>query len=207
MHSEAIVIPTTSAWAAIRRISAGVSKRGPDRLPVDAAVAQRLAAARSRPRALRARQRGSKPGARWARSSAKIERPRCRAMKSSGQSRLPTASSALQRADRADRQHPVAALLGQRPQVGGVVDLVGEDVGAVGAVALDDRRPVLGRRRRDLLAARAERVAAEDHRQSSHRADPTAVVLCGYRKDNSAALIRGGLKAAAASSWSTIGSG
>jgi hypothetical protein len=29
MHSEATVIPITSAWAAISRISAGVSNRGP----------------------------------------------------------------------------------------------------------------------------------------------------------------------------------
>ena len=35
-------------------------------------------------------------------------------MKSSGQTRLPTASSAAQRADRADPQHPVASLLDQR---------------------------------------------------------------------------------------------
>jgi hypothetical protein len=74
----------------------------------------------------------------------------------------------FERADRADRQYPVAALLGQWPQVGGVVDLVREDVGGVDRpVALDDRRPVLGRRRRDLLAAGAECVAAEDDRQPS----------------------------------------
>jgi hypothetical protein len=61
-------------------------------------------------------------------------------------------------------------LLRQRSQVGGVVDLVGQDVGGVDrSVALDDRRSVLGRRRRDLLAAGAERVAAEDDCKASDR--------------------------------------
>ena len=105
----------------------------PDRLPVDAAVARRLAAARSQAASTSPRQRGSKPGAEWARASAKIERPRCEGDEVVGaDAGCRPASSALQRADRADRQHPVAALLGQRPQVGGVVDLVGQDVGAVG---------------------------------------------------------------------------
>jgi hypothetical protein len=36
-------------------------------------------------------------------------------------------------------------------------------------MALHDRRPVLGRRRGDLLAAGAERIAAEDYRQPSDR--------------------------------------
>jgi hypothetical protein len=75
----------------------------------------------------------------------------------------------LQRADRADSQNPVAALLGQRPQVRLVVDRVGEDEGTVGAVALDDRRPLGRCRGGDLLAAPADRVAAEADGHSSHR--------------------------------------
>ena len=46
------------------------------------------------------------------------------------------AEPGVERADRADRQHPVAARLGQRAQVGRVVDPVGEDVGVGAAVAL-----------------------------------------------------------------------
>jgi hypothetical protein len=91
-----------------------------------------------------------------------------------------------------------------------VVDLVGEDVGGVdGAVALDDRRPVLGRRRGDLLATGAERVAAENDRQASDR--PILGVLSSFVADSAikgdSAHSRWALKAAAASSWSTIGSG
>ena len=48
-------------------------------------------------------------------------------------------------------------------------DETGEDEGALGVVALDDRRPPRGRRRGDPFAPRAESVAAEDHRESSHR--------------------------------------
>jgi hypothetical protein len=76
-----------------------------------------------------------------------------------------------------------------------MVDLVGEDVGGVDRpVALDDRRSVLGRRRRDLLAAGAERVAAEDDGESSdvailERGSP--LVRIATRR--TAALIRGGL--------------
>ena len=71
-------------------------------------------------------------------------------MKSSGQTRVPTGRSVRRLPTEAIAEHPVDALLDQRPQVGGVVDLVGEDVGVGGAVALDDRGAVLGRRRGDL---------------------------------------------------------
>jgi hypothetical protein len=50
-----------------------------------------------------------------------------------------------------------------------MVDLVRQHVGIDRPVTLDDRRPVLGRGRRDLLAAGAERVAAENDRQPSDR--------------------------------------
>ena len=119
-------------------------------------------------------------------------------MKSSGQTRLPTASSALQRADRADRQHPVAALLDQRPQVRVVVDLVREHVG-VAAVALDDRRAVLGRRRGDLLAARARARCC----RGSRPVVPSRIRPRSLR----AHAGQGRVNAATASSWSTIGAG
>ena len=54
------------------------------------------------------------------------------------------AQPGVERADRADRQHPVAAGLDQRAQVGLVVDPVGEDVGVVGAVALQHDRVLAG---------------------------------------------------------------
>ncbi len=72
---------------------------------------------------------------------------------------------------------------------------MGEDVGGVGgAVALDDCRPVLGRRRRDLLTAGAESVAAENDREPSdaailERGSP----LVRIATERTAALIRGGL--------------
>jgi hypothetical protein len=44
-------------------------------------------------------------------------------------------------------------------------------------MALHDRRPVLCRRRRDRLAAGAERTAAEHHRQPSHEPDPSPVAV------------------------------
>ncbi len=90
-------------------------------------------------------------------------------MKSSGQTTAADREVGAQAADRGDREDAVDALLDQRAQVGLVVDPVGEDVGVDGAVALDDRGAVLGRRRDDPLAAGADRVGAEDDGQASHR--------------------------------------
>ncbi len=147
----------------------GSLEAGPQRLPVDAAVARRLAAR------LPGREDFGPPARVEARRRVGTGVGEDRGAEVEGDEVVGAEQAAdrqlrAERADRADREHAIAALLGQRPQVGGVVDLVREDVGRVGeAVALDDRRPVLGRRRGDLLAAGPEGVAAEDHRQSSHR--------------------------------------
>ena len=59
-------------------------------------------------------------------------------MKSSRADEAADAELGVERADRADGEHPVAAGIGQRAQVGSVVDQVGEEVGVGGAVALQD---------------------------------------------------------------------
>ena len=105
-HSEAIVIPITSAWAAISRISAGVSSRGPRRLPVDAAVAEPRPPPPRRPRAPARAPLGSKPGDPCAAApSSAVSGAASRAMKSSGQTNVP-AELGPQPADRADRRAP-----------------------------------------------------------------------------------------------------
>ncbi len=60
-------------------------------------------------------------------------------MKSSGQTRLPTAELLRQRADRADPPAPGRSPARPAAQVGGVVDRVGQDVGVRPAVPLHDR--------------------------------------------------------------------
>ena len=149
----------------------------PDRLPVDAAVAQRAGAARRPGGEDFARASAGRSRARCGRGRRRRWRaPRCRAMKSSGQTKAADRRARLQRADRADRQHPVAALLGQRPQVG-----------ARGRSGGAGRRSVAPPWRCTIAApcsvaaaaiSRArgpERVAAEDHRRARPIGrDPTA---------------------------------
>jgi len=85
------------------------------------------------------------------------------------------AEAGVERADRADRQHPVAAGLEEGAQVGLVIDPVGEDVGVGGAVALQHDRVALGDRG-DPCPARAGGAAAEDDGEASHGA-----ILFAYR--------------------------
>ncbi len=97
-------------------------------------------------------------------------------MKSSGQTRLPTGELGAQRADRADREHAVAALL--RPAAAGWRRGRSRAGGrwTPSPWRCSDRGAVLGRGSGDRLAARPQRVAAENHRQPSHRRRSYAAV-------------------------------
>jgi hypothetical protein len=143
MHSEAI-----EAWAV--------------GLPVDAAVAQRCAA----------RRRGGEqraapvPVEAGHRVAPRVVEGGDRHLQGDEVVRADQAADLdlrLQRADRADRQRPVAARLEQGAQVGGVVDQVGEAVLAA-AVALQNHGAVPLRGGDDLVATGADGAAAEDDR-------------------------------------------
>ena len=112
-------------------------------------------------------------------------------MKSSGQTRLPTGSSAL-----SEPTEPIASTRSQPPSTSGRRLAAwsiwcGRPV-VIAAVALDDRRTVLGRGGGDRVAPRAE---------------GTLPSITARRPIEPRSYARLALKAAAASSWSTIGWG
>src|SRR6188474_3345398 len=140
---------------------------GADRLPVDAAVAQRAGSGWPGGDDLRA------PGTVEAGRAvgALVAEDREAEVKGDEVVRADQAADRqllAERADRADRQDAIAALLDQRPEVCLVIDLVWQSVGT-GAVTLDDRGAVLGCRGSHGLPAGAEGAAAEHHREPSHR--------------------------------------
>jgi len=145
-----------------RRLEAGA-----DRLPVDAAVAD-LAAARPPGRNHLRAPGGVEAGRGVGALVGEDRKPQVQGDEVVGADQAADRQRGAQRAHRADRQHPVAALLEQGPHAGGVVDLVRQPVALV-AVAPRDRGAVLGRRGDDLLAPGPERAAPQHHRQSPHR--------------------------------------
>ena len=96
-------------------------------------------------------------------------------MKSSGQTKVPTAISCFSEPTEQIASTRSQPALEQRAQVGGVVDPVGQARRARRrAVALQDLGVVRRRRAASRpLGPGAGRVAAENHRQASHRCDPT----------------------------------
>ena len=138
MHSEAIVIPTTSACAAISRISAGRLEARPDRLPVDAAVAQ-LGRRRARQASsdLARASAGRSPATLWPRVRRRRREPEVQ-----GDEVVGADEACRRRARRRSEptepiaSDPVAAELGEGGEVARVVDPRGGRV-AVEAVALE----------------------------------------------------------------------
>ena len=150
-------MPITSACWAIIRISAGVSNRGPDGLPVDAAVEQlHLGAAGPGVDEMRPPS-GAEPGdpvrAPVAeRGLADVERDEVVRAEE-----RPDAELATQSADRAEREHAVAAGVDEPLHVRRVVDPVGLGVGIPVA---GDQHGVTDIQAVDVVAARDAEPAA-----------------------------------------------
>ena len=120
--------------------------------------------------------RGRSPGAMWPRASSKVVSAELQGDEVVGADEAADRRAPPQRADRADREHPVAA--GRRAASAGWPRGRSGGEGRRrrrAAVALQDARrswpaTAAGRRSRP----GAGRVAAEDHRQASHGSDPKA---------------------------------